>query len=390
MNKSLAIDGGVPIRKEPIPIHRPVIEKDDLESVTEAIKSTFISGDGPRCREFEKALARYLDTKYVFFTNSCTAALDLAFRVMEFDPGSEVIVPNFTYTSTALAPILNNLKVVLVDVRPYNGNINPAKIEEAITDRTVAICPVDYAGNPAEMDQINAIAKKHRLLVVHDTAQSIGAELSGLKTGTLADISCFSFHGTKNITTGEGGALVTDSINIANKVLIARDKGTDKHAFISDPKKKGFYEYVATGHSYVQSDLLGALGITQLRKLDRILKRRREIADFYNSHFRSLEKIRIPGITQNALPNWHIYYLLVPPGKKDWILEALKAEGIACNIHYSPLHMNSFYRSLGAGRDLEDSVRFYRSLIRIPIYPDLNDRDVEDIVKAVTKVCGEL
>ncbi len=386
----MAINGGKPVRIDKIPIHKPVIDSKDIQSVSDAIETTFVSGDGPKCREFEKMLADYLGAKYVFFTNSCTAALDLAFRVMEFPPGSEVIVPNFTYTSTALAPILNNLKVVLVDVYQQNGNIDPGEIEQAITGKTVAICPVDYAGNPAEMYKINSIAKKHRLFVVHDTAQSIGAELSGKKTGTLADVSCFSFHGTKNITTGEGGALVTDSDEIADKVLIAREKGTDKYAYTSDSQKKGYYEYVAVGHSYVQSNILGALGVSQMQKINNILSRRKEISAYYNSHFKNIGSIRTPGITENSEPNWHIYYLLVSPDLKSWTMDALNAEGIGCNVHYNPLHLNSYYQHLGFDKDLENSVHFYQSLIRIPIYPYLADNEVEDIVKAVTKVCGGL
>ena len=158
----LAIDGGEPISKEPVLIHKPSITDEDVRSVAEAMRSTFVSGDGPACREFEKKLAAYLGVKHALFLTSCTVALDLAFMAKGFPAGSEVIVPNFTYTSTALGPILNNLKVVLADVRPDNGNLDVEKLESYITEKTVAICPVDYAGNPPEMDEINAIAKKHK------------------------------------------------------------------------------------------------------------------------------------------------------------------------------------------------------------------------------------
>jgi len=174
-NPNLAINGGKPVSSEKIPLYKPTIEKDDIEAVKNAVASTFISGDGPECRKFEHELAKYLDVKYAFFTTNCTAALDLAFMIRNFPRDSEVIVPNFTFTSTALAPILNNLVVKLVDVNPTNGNIDVNKIEESITNKTVAIIPVDYAGYPADMDIINEIAKKHNLYVVHDTAQSIGA-----------------------------------------------------------------------------------------------------------------------------------------------------------------------------------------------------------------------
>ncbi len=176
----LAINGGEPVTKNPVLIHKPMITDEDIRAVTEAMQSTFVSGDGPACREFEKQMAAYLGVKHVLFLNSCTTALDLAFMIKDFPADSEVIVPNFTYTSTALGPILNNLKVVLADVRPDNGNLDVAKLESYITAKTVAICPVDYAGNPAEMDEINAIARKHGLYVVQDSAQSIGSKYKGL------------------------------------------------------------------------------------------------------------------------------------------------------------------------------------------------------------------
>lgn len=386
--QNLAINGGAPVRKEKIPIHKPVLESDDFEIVQKAIKSTFISGDGPYCRQFENELADYLGMKYIFFLSSCTAAIDLAFMAKKFKPGSEVIVPNFTYTSTALGPILNNLKVVLVDVYDNNGNIDVNKIEEKITSKTVAIMPVDYAGNPAEMDEINNLAKNYNLYVVHDTAQSIGSSYKGKKTGTLAHVSTFSFHGTKNISTGEGGALVTNDAEIAERVKICREKGTDKWGYITDPQKKGFYEYISIGNSYVQSNILGALGVTQLRKLEKLNKRRTEIADYFFKEFAQLENVKLPTITKEAETNWHLFYLLVPAKYKSWVIDAINAEGVAAKVHYNPLHLNRYYKDLGTNEELPNSVKFFNSYLRIPIYYSLTDDEVQDIVKAIKKVLG--
>ncbi len=384
-NVQLAINGGKPVTAEPVIIHKPYLLEDDFEAVNNSFRSTFVSGDGPDCRRFEEALKAYLGVKHVLYTNSCTAALDLAFMVKKFPPGSEVIVPNFTYTSTALAPLLNNLKVVLVDVYKENGSIDVSKIKDAITTNPVAIMPVDYAGNPADMEAINAMAKKYKLYVVHDTAQSIGAEYNGKLTGNHADVSCFSFHGTKNITTGEGGAFVTNDDELAELVKIARDKGTDKWAYISDPSRKGFYEYVSMGNSYVQSNILGALGISQLKKIDTVLKRRAEIAAFYSDELKDINEIGLPVATKGGKTNWHLYYLLVPNGEKLWILDALKAEGIGCNVHYNPLHMNLLFKEL-VHNNLKNSVEFYNKLIRLPIYPSLKDEEARKVVKAVRKV----
>ncbi|GAB4379226.1 MAG: UDP-4-amino-4,6-dideoxy-N-acetyl-beta-L-altrosami ne transaminase [Calditrichia bacterium] len=387
-NPKLAINGGKPVSEKVVPIHIPYIDEDDIKAVEETTSSTFVSGNGPACREFEKKLAEYLGVKHVFYTNSCTTALDLAFRAKEFPPDSEVLVPNFTYTSTALGPLLNNLKIKLIDVDPDNGNIDVSKIEGAISDKTVAIAPVDYAGNPADMDPLMEIARKYNLYVVHDTAQSIGSEYKGRKTGSLAQVSTFSFHGTKNLTTGEGGALVTNDDEIAEKVIYMREKGTNKQSFLVDNRDRGYYEYVTIGNSYVQSNILGALGLTQLKKIDWMNGRRAEIANYYIENLKDLPTIRLPKITEGAKSNWHIFYILVPAEHKYWIMDALRAEGVYVNVHYTPLHRNQFYRHLGTDEELPNSMKFFAGLLRLPIYPSLTDKEIKHVIEAVMKVVG--
>jgi dTDP-4-amino-4,6-dideoxygalactose transaminase len=385
-NKKLAINGGSPITKTPVLIHKPCLEEDDFIAVDNAIRSTFISGDGPSCREFEKKLSEYLGVKHVLFVNSATSALELAFRVKDFKPGSEVIVPDFTYTSTALGALYNNLKIKLVDVYPDNGSIDVSKFEEAINKNTVAIAPVDYAGIPADMDIINDIARKHNLFVVHDTAQSIGSVYKGKKTGKLADASTFSFHGTKNLTTGEGGALVTDNDEIAKRVKILREKGTDKYSFLTDNRTRGYYEYVDIGNSYVQSNILGALGVSQLAKLERMNTRRRGIANYYLESFKKIQALDYLRITNKSESNWHIFGILVPPSEKYWIMDALRAEGVMVNVHYTPLHRNKYYQHLACDKEMPGAMEFFGKLLRLPIYPGLTDDEIEQTVTAVKKV----
>lgn len=387
-NKALAINGGEPVTRQQVLIHRPMLDEDDFASVDIAVRSTFVSGDGPACREFEKRLAEYLGAKHVLFVNSATAALELAFRAKDFPAGSEVIVPDFTYTSTALGPLYNNLSIVLADVCPDNGSIDVSKIESLITPRTVAIAPVDYAGIPADMDAINDIARRHGLYVVHDTAQSIGSIYKGRKTGTLADISTFSFHGTKNLTTGEGGAVVTDDDALAARIRILREKGTDKHSFISDNRTRGFYEYIDTGNSYVQSNILGALGLTQLAKIDLMNGMRESVAKNYLERLngiRGLEFIRIP---ENVQTNWHIFGILVPPEERYWIMDTLRAEGVMANVHYSPLHLNRFYNKLATDDEMPGAMEFFSRLLRLPLYPSLTAEEQDNVVEAVKKVFG--
>lgn len=387
-NPKLAINGGHPVTKETIVIHKPYLKEDDREALLKAFDSTFISGDGPDCREFEKKLAEYLGVKHALFLNSATSALDLAFRVKGFPPGAEVIVPDFTYTSSALGPIYNQLQIVLCDVYPDNGCIDISKLESYITGKTVAIVVVDYAGIPADMDGVNSIARKHDLYVVHDTAQSIGAEYKGKKTGSLADVSTFSFHGTKNITTGEGGAITTDDDEIAAKVKILREKGTNKYSFLSDNITRGYYEYVDIGNSYVQSNILGAMGVSQLNKVSWITGKRHEIAELYIRELKNIDGLEFLRVTEGAKSNWHIFGVLVPFEHRYWIMDALRAEGVYANVHYTPLHNNSFYRSYGSDADFPGSVAFFKRLLRLPIYPDLTQAEIENVVLSVKKVIG--
>ncbi|MBK8195110.1 MAG: DegT/DnrJ/EryC1/StrS aminotransferase family protein [Lewinellaceae bacterium] len=386
----LAINGGEPVTKNPVLIHKPMITDEDIRAVTEAMQSTFVSGDGPACREFEKQMAAYLGVKHVLFLNSCTTALDLAFMIKDFPADSEVIVPNFTYTSTALGPILNNLKVVLADVRPDNGNLDVAKLESYITAKTVAICPVDYAGNPAEMDEINAIARKHGLYVVQDSAQSIGSKYKGRYTGNQADVSTFSFHGTKNMTTGEGGAIVTNNDALADRIKVMREKGTDKYSFLTDNVTRGYYEYVDKGNSYVQSNINGAMGVTQLARLEKMNALRREIASYYLRELSGIENLDFLQVTEGADTNWHLFGILVPAEKKYWIMDALRAEGVLSNVHYTPLHRNKYFKQYGTDADFPGSMEFFNRLLRIPIYPSLTHHEREQVVEAVRKVFAQL
>jgi perosamine synthetase len=385
-NPSLAINGGMPVTKEPVLIHKPYLDEDDFTAVDRAVRSTFVSGDGPECRKFEEMLAGYLGVRHVLFVNSATAALELAYRVKSFKPGSEVIVPDFTYTSTALGPLYNSLKIVLADVYSDNGSIDVSKLSKLITKDTVAIAPVDYAGIPADMDVVNDIASKYGLYVVHDTAQSIGSLYKGRKTGTLADVSTFSFHGTKNMTTGEGGAVVTDDDSIAARMRVLREKGTDKHTFITENRTRGFYEYVDTGNSYVQSNILGALGASQIKKLELMNGLRKSIAEYYIENLRSISGIEFIRITEDAETNWHIFGILVPPEERYWIMDALRDEGVMANVHYSPLHMNRFYKDLAKDEEMPGSMEFFSRFLRLPLYPSLTDKECETVVRAVKKV----
>lgn len=374
--------------RQKIPLYIPYFDKDDEEAVAERIRSAWAVGDGPKCREFEKAFAEYLGVKYVLLTTSCTAALHLAFMSLGLEEG-EAIVPDFTFTSTALAPMLCGMQIKLCDVDYDTANIDVKLIEECITKHTKAIVPVDYAGHPCKIDKINEIAKKHGLFVILDAAQSCGSKFQGKLVGAHAEITCFSFHATKNLVTGEGGCLVTNNEEVARKAYIIRDKGTNKHKFLTEGKRIGYFEYQMKGNSYVQSDILGALALSQLKKLDSLNNKRSQHAEYLNRGLSSIKGIELPFVGKEVTTNWHIYAIRVQNGRLLKFREALNKEGIECNTHYNPLHINPLYRNLG-NKDFPNSDRVYNTLLRLPMYPQLTKEDLDSVIVSVKKVAKEM
>jgi dTDP-4-amino-4,6-dideoxygalactose transaminase len=246
--------------------------------------------------------------------------------------------------------------------------------------------PVDYAGQPCAITRINEIADKHGLYVIQDAAQSCGSRFQGKLTGTQAKITCFSFHATKNLVTGEGGCMVTDDDAIAEKAYIIRDKGTDKHQFLTEARKIGYFEYQALGNSYVQSDILGALALSQLKKLEWMNQQRRAHAEYLNQGLAGIKGIELPYCPEDTQTNWHLYAIRVANNKLLEFREALNKEGVECNTHYNPLHINALYRSLGyQEEDFPEANRVYQTLLRLPMYPQLSRDDLDYIIAGVRK-----
>lgn len=393
MNNTLAISGGEPVRKAMLPLAMPYFDKSDEEAVGERIRSTFVIGDGPKGKEFEEVFAKYLGVKHAILVTSCTAALDLAFMVLGFD-GGEAIVPDYTFSSTALAPILNGLKVRLCDVEYDTATINPDEIKKHITKETRAIVPIDYAGHPCNIEEINKIAAENNLVVIHDAAQSAGTRRNGKLIGSEALLTCFSFHATKNLVTGEGGCLVTNDDNLAERARIMREKGTSRNAVINGVKHGGYwkYEHELKGNSYVQSDILAALAISQLQKLDWMNSERTKHALYLNEGLKNIPGLVLPFVGENVETNWHIYAVRVPEEKLLQIKDALNAEGISADMHYRPLHSHEYYKSeaQSGDRSFPVATRVANTLLRLPMYPGLTKKDLDDIITAVKKVFANL
>lgn len=394
MSTQLAITDGEPIRRQLLPLVVPYFDKSDEEAVGERVRSTYVIGDGPKGKEFEEAFAKYLGVKHAILTTSCTAALDLAFMVLDFE-GGEAIVPDYTFSSTALAPILNGLKVRLCDVEYDTATINPDEIRKHITKETRAIVPIDYAGHPCKIEEINKIAAENNLIVIHDAAQSCGTKLRGKFIGSQALFTCFSFHATKNLVTGEGGCLVTNDDNLAEKARIIREKGTSRNAVINGVKYNGYwkYEHASIGNSYVQSDILAALALSQLKKLDWMNGERAKHALYLNEGLKNIPSLSLPFVGEEVETNWHIYAIRVPEEKLLQIKEALNTEGVSADMHYRPLHQHSYYRSLLQNfrdEDFPNATRVSKTLLRLPMYPGLKKEDLDDIIAATRKVFAKI
>jgi dTDP-4-amino-4,6-dideoxygalactose transaminase len=368
----------------PIPFHAPWFDEREVEAVREALAGR-VAGDGPIGRRVESLLAERVGGSRVLLTTSGTHALELAFLALGVGPGQEVVCPSFTFVSSANAVLRVGARPVFAEIEETTLGLDPADVERRITPRTVAILPVHYAGTAPDMEGILGLARRHGLRVVEDAAQGLGAAWRGRALGTLGDAGCLSFHETKNVTCGEGGALIVSSPELALRAEVAREKGTNRAAFFRGEVDR--YTWVAHGSSYVLSDLLAAVLGAQLAKLDHIQAKRAAVVARYRAglagwaHERG---VRLPPELPERTPNHHIFHLLYPDGRlRDDALRLLRERGIGATFHYVPLHSAPYARSIGFDVSLPVTDRVASRLLRLPLHPLLSEEDIERVVAAV-------
>ena len=374
----------LPREERPIPFHAPWFDESELEALRGALGRR-VAGDGPIGHRVEALLAERMGARRVLLTTSGTHALELALLALGVGPGREVICPSFTFVSSANAVLRVGARPVFAEIEEATLGLDPTDVERRVTPRTAAILPVHYAGVAPDMAALLDLARRRGLLVVEDAAQGLAASWRGRALGTLGDAGCLSFHETKNVTCGEGGALVVADPEIARRAEIAREKGTNRAAFFRGEVDK--YTWVAEGSSYVLSDLLAAVLMAQLEKLDAIQAKRASVVERYR---RGLAKwaaergVRLPKDLPDRTPNHHIFHLLYPDGRRrDEALIALRARGVSATFHYVPLHSAPHARAIGVAVDLPVTDRVAASLLRLPLHPLLSDEDVERVVAAV-------
>jgi len=389
--EQLAIKGGRPVRSNILPYGHQWVDDDDIASVIEVLKSDWIT-QGPKVDEFERKVAEYCGAKYAVAVSSGTAALHAACSVAGISRGDEAITTPITFAATANAVAYCGGKPVFADIREDTLNIDAKEITRRLSPKTKAILPVDFAGHPADLDEIKAIAKEIKLILIEDACHALGAEYKGKKIGSLSDMTIFSFHPVKHITTGEGGMILTNSEEYYEKLRVFRHHGIIRNG--NTPKNEGpwYYEIPSPGYNFRLTDFQCALGISQLKKLDGFIQRRREIAARYNEAFTEIEEIITPFEKDNVKAVYHIYAIqlrteMLRVGRKE-VFEALKAENIGVNVHYIPLHFQPFYqREFGYKRgDYPKAERYYERAITLPIFPKMSDEDVRDVIEAVQKV----
>ncbi|AEE96757.1 UDP-4-amino-4,6-dideoxy-N-acetyl-beta-L-altrosamine transaminase [Mahella australiensis] len=371
-----------------IPYATQWIEDDDMQAVSETLKSDYLT-TGPKINEFEQAFAQYVGARYAVAVSSGTAALHAACFAAGIKEGDEVITTPMTFAASANCIIYCGGRPVFADIDPHTYNIDPKEIEKHITPKTKAIIPVHFTGQPCDMDAINDIAKEHHLIVIEDAAHALGATYKSKKIGGISDMTCFSFHPVKHITTGEGGMITTDDENLYKKLIQFRNHGiTRDREILEHDDGPWYYEQQFLGYNYRMTDIQAALGISQLKKIDRFLSRRREIADRYDKAFADMEWIITPYQIKEAQSAWHLYILQLKPEylgmsrKKAYI--ALQQRGIGVNVHYIPVYYHPYYRRMGYRKGLcQNAENLYERIITIPLYPKMSDEDVEYVIDAV-------
>ena len=374
-----------------IPFHRPYVGPEEGEAAAAAVTQNVLHGDGPISRRVERQLADWLDSEHVFLTTSCTHALEMAMLALDIEPGDEVIMPSFTFVSTANAVVLRGGVPVFAEIRPETLNLDPEDVARRVTPRTKAVVPVHYAGVACDMGALNDLAGRYDLYVVEDAAQGVDAYYEGRALGTLGDIGCYSFHDTKNITSGEGGAFLTGDPALAQRAEIIREKGTNRSAFYRGEVDK--YSWVDEGSSYIQSDILAALLEVQLEKRDEIREKRRVVWEAYYEALSPLAeagRVVLPVIPGNRTSNYHLFYFRTrSAAERDQMLGLLKERGVQATFHYVPLHSSPYGRDvLGWEGDLPVTQHCSETLVRLPLYPQLSAQ-AEELAARVAGIVAE-
>ena len=374
---------------------QPNIENEEISEVVKTLKSGWL-GTGQKVDKFEKLICKYKKIKNTIAVNSCTAALHLSLLAIELEKDDEVILPSMTFAATANAVIHAGGVPVFADCKIETMNIDIKDIKRKITKKTKAIIPVHFAGRPCEMDKIILIAKKFNLKVIEDCAHAIETKYKGKFAGTFGDIGCLSFYVTKNVVTGEGGAIITNNIKYANKIKVLALHGLTKNAW-SRFNDKGYshYKVVSPGFKYNMMDIQASIGIHQLKKITDSWKKRKKIWEFYNESFNKMPFIKLDSIIQHMRHAYHLYIILLDINKlkitRDIFLEEMRKLNIGVGVHYTALHLHPYYKKKYNYKigDFKNAEFISKRTVSLPLSPKLNQKDQRDVVNTVKKIINK-
>ena len=390
MSSVLALKGGQPVRKTMLRYATQSVDEADRRAVDEVLRSEWLT-TGPAVVHFEKALCDYTGSKHAVVVNTGTAALHAATWAAGIQAGDEVIVPAISFVASANCILYQGGNPVFADLCPDTLNIDPADVERKITPKTRAIIAVDFAGHPCDHASLKALADRHHIPVIEDAAHSLGATYEARRVGTLQRLSTLSFHPVKHITTGEGGAILTDDDKLAKAMCSFRHHGIDLDLHVRGLRNSWEYDVITLGFNYRIPDINCALGISQLSKLDAWLIRRRSIVERYRGALGSLPMIQVPEERPGCTSAWHLYVIRLNQetltASRAEVFAALRAENIGVNVHYIPIPWMTHYVKIGYRRgQWPVAEREYERIMSLPLYPTMADRDVEDVVAALNKV----
>ena len=387
-----AIEGGTPVRETPIFYGHQYIDEADIQAVVEVMKSDYLTC-GPKIGELEKKLCDVTGAKYAVACANGTAALHIAALCAGVGEGDEVITTPITFAASANCALYCGARPVFADIDPETYNIDPAKVEAAITPRTKAVVAVDYTGQSVELGPIREICKKHGLVLIEDGAHVIGTTYKGRPNGSIADMTTFSFHPVKTVTGGEGGAVLTNDEILYKKLLLYRAHGITREEKLMEHEPDGpwYYEQISLGYNYRITDMQAALIISQLDKLPMFSARRKEIVKRYDEAFRKMPELFVQREIPESDTTRHLYILRIVPEKlkinRRQFFDALAAENVHCNVHYIPTYYFPYYEKLGYRRGLcPHAEKLYEEILSLPLYYAMSDEDVESVIEAVKKI----
>lgn len=378
-------------RSDFLPFHRPSIGDEEIQEVIATLKSGWIT-TGPRTKLFEERFRDYIGCQHAIAVNSCTAGLHLALLAAGIGPGDEVITTPYTFAATGEVIIQTGARPVFVDIEADSLNIDPVAIERAITAKTKAIIPVHIAGLPCRMTEIMALAEQHRLVVIEDAAHAFAAEYRGRKIGNIGHITAFSFYATKNLTTGEGGMVTTNDPEYAEKIRLLSLHGLSKDAWKRySAEGSWYYEIVYAGYKYNMSDIQAALGLQQLQRTASFQEIRASYAKKYNEAFKNCRHLIIPTESTESKHAWHLYILRLNLESlritRGQFIQELQRQRIGSSVHFIPLHLHPYYKqNVVCDQPLDQAEKAFEQVVSLPLYPAMNETDVEDVIRAVNNI----